>query len=338
MLHMFGDSITYGVGASIAAKAYAAILSLALALTPTNSAISGHMVPDQAHAVYTSNIQENDKVTIMLGTNDERIYGTNASKQEFFRNGLAALAVRAASNTTNAVSGGTYSGTWYNTVAYGIGRYSLDQGSKLTFTVHGPVIYIGYIKQMNNEGEFTVKVDGALKGTYSCGAVGITTYKGLKYGPQLLRIAGLSDTTHTVEIEVVSPSSTSNRVYIDWWGGISPRNPLYIANIPYATSYPSGGSATNVDLYNGEIAGIVSELSGDGLDVQLVDVNSVLKAQDMADAYHPNNSGHQKISNQFLATMGAVPSLSFTEKKVYYGSDNNWYVGDETDKRLIAVP
>jgi lysophospholipase L1-like esterase len=338
MLYLFGDSITYGVGASVASKAYAYLLAIALSGTSGNSAISGAMVPDQATYVYNANITSGDTVTIMLGTNDERIYGTNTAKQEFFKNGLAALAVRASSNTTNAIAGGTYTGTWYNTVAYGVGKHSNVNGSKLTFSVSGPVVYIGYIKQINNGGQFTVKVDGVLKGTYDCIGNGITTAKGLAYGPQLLRIAGLANTTHTVEIEVVSPTATANRVYIDWWGGVAPRNAVYVANIPYATAYVSGGSDANVDAYNSEIASMANALGSDGVDVHLVDVNTSLSDSDMADEYHPNDAGHQKINNKFLSAMGLVPAITYIEKKLYLGSDNNWYVGDSSSKVLISVP
>jgi lysophospholipase L1-like esterase len=334
MIHLFGDSITVGVGASLISKAYAALLIATLGVGADNTAVSGAMVPDQATHVYSSAIASNDTATIMLGTNDERIYQSNVTKQEFFKSGLAALTVYASSNTTKALTSGTYTGTWTNTVAYGIGKHSNVNGSKLNFSVNGPVIYIGYIKQINNGGQFTVKVDGVLTGTYNCTGVGITTAKGLAYGTQLLRIAGLANTSHTVEIEVVSSTATANRVYIDWWGGVSARNAVYVANIPYATTYVSGGSDANVDAYNADIAAIVTELSGDGLNVNLVNVNSVLTDFDMADEYHPNNAGHQKIADKFLNVMGITPTITYTEKKIYFGSDSQWYFGDENNKVL----
>lgn len=294
-----GDSISVGVGASTSAKGWAQILAPTLGGSVVNTAVSGSMVPDQATAFYGKTFVANDKVTLMLGTNDERIYNVNATKQAYFRNGLSALAVYAASTPTKAISSGMYSGTWSNTVAYGIGKMSYTAGSKATFSVTGPVIYLGYIKQVANNGQFTVTIDGVSKGTFSANGDGMTTYLGATYGPQLARFAGLSNAVHSVEIEVVSATDSANRVYIDWWSSNVAKSSVYVGNVPYALSYPSGGSIANVDLYNGEISGMVSQLAGDGLLVYHVDVNSALLPSDMFDAYHPNDSGHLKIFRKF---------------------------------------
>jgi hypothetical protein len=231
----------------------------------------------------------------MLGTNDQRIYGSNTAKQVLFRNGMYALAVYMSTDVTKAISGGIYSGTWGNTVAYGIGKYSDTQGSKLTFSASGPVIYLAYIKQVSNGGQFIVTIDGVNKGTFTSDGAGITTALGMTYGPQLARFDGLGSGSHVVEVEVISPTSSSNRVYIDYWATPSARNQLYIGNIPYATSYPSGGSNANVDAYNDELSRIVSTLSDDGLMVKLVDVNSALTPADMFDPYHPNDVGYLRV-------------------------------------------
>lgn len=296
------------------------------------------MVPDQASAVYSCSATSSDKITLMLGINDERIYGTNSTKQTYFKDGLISLSVYLSSHTTKAINGGSYAGTWGNTTAYGIGKHSYTKGSKLTFTINGPVLYLGYIKQANNGGQFTVKVDGVSMGTFSSNGDGINSNLGLNYGPQLLRFSGLTNSSHSVEIEVVSATSTSNRVYVDWWGTPSSKNTVHLANIPYATAYVSGGSDANVDLYNEEIERIVSTLTADGLDVRLINVNAVLADADMFDEYHPNDSGHEKIANAYLSAMGLPPVLKYYEKKIYLCSDNNWYVGDESSKILISVP
>lgn len=339
MLHLFGDSITYGVGASSTGKSYAKLLATALGVAHSNAAVSGSMVPDQATYVYASSLMASDIATIALGTNDERIYGTNTSKQAYYKSGLSALVAYLAATPIKAVSAGTYSGTWGNTVAYGIGKNSYTNGSKLTFQVSGTVIYLGAIRQAGNGGQFSVKIDGDLKGAFSNNGDGVNTNLGASYGPMLLRFSGLVDALHTVEIEVTSATSSNNRVYIDWWGSnASAKTPVYLANVPYAISYSSGGSSANVDLYNGEVAAIVAELGGDGLPVHLVNINSALSPPDMYDAYHPNDSGHQKICNKFLDVMGLAPSVTYTEMNIYLGSDNNWYVGDGSNKIQITVP
>lgn len=322
MVITFGDSITAGVGASTPSKKWAQLFASSLGAQLINNAVSGGMVPDQAAYVYASNISSNDFATLMLGTNDERIYGENNAKRQLFQSGLAALAAFIASSPIKAIHAGVYSGAWENTYAYEIGKNSYTQGSRCTFSVSGATVLIGYIRQVANYGQFTVKIDGVNQGTFSSNGDGMNTHLGATYGPALLRFAGLTAGDHSVEIEVVSPTSTGNRVYIDWWSGCMPRTTLKLANIPYALAYGSGGSKANVDAYNQSIVQVASDLASYGLSVELIDVNSVLLPTDMFDDYHPNDSGHQKICDAFK---GAPPAITFTSAQLMLGSDGNMY-------------
>jgi lysophospholipase L1-like esterase len=297
-----GDSLTVGYGAS-ASRGWAQMLGSYIGGSVVNTAVSGSMVPDQAAAVYSKNYTSADKATLMLGTNDERIYGSNASKQALFKDGMYALSVYMASHVTKARDSGVYSGAWENTVAYGIGKSSYTNGSKLSFTFDGTTLYLAYIKQVSNGGQFTVKIDGVAKGTFFSDGTGINTALGATYGPQMARFSGLSNAEHHVEIEVISATSSSNRVYIDWWTTPNARTPLFIGNIPYATAYASGGSSANVDAYNEELSTMVNTLSSDGINIRLVDVNSILTASDMYDSYHPNDAGYIKIYTIFQQLM-----------------------------------
>lgn len=336
MIHQFGDSITASVGASVPSRGWAQMLATTLSLPAANSAIAGAMVLDQCDAVYRSSIVPSDVVTIMLGTNDERVYGLNASKRARFISGLSALSVYASTIAKKAASNGSYSGSWSPTVAYGIGKNSYTNGSKLSFTGEGTAIYLGYIKQEANGGTFTVKIDGILKGTFTSDGGGCSSYLGATYGAQLARFDGLSAGTHNVEVEVTSATATANRVYIDWWSSNNVAgSPAYVVNIPYATAYTSGGSNENVDLYNADISAMVSCLRADGLPVHFVGVNSLLSPTDMFDEYHPNDSGHTKIKNAVYVAM--TGGITYSPAEFFKGSDGAWYYDIGSGKQPINL-
>lgn len=321
MLLTFGDSISAGYGASNYSNSFPSLISSRENISIVNKATNGSMVPDQAPFVYGCSKTLAEIATLMLGTNDERIYNSNIGKQRFFADGLLALALYIAASPVIAKSFGNYTGAWEQTYAYGIGKNSQIQGSKLSFSVNGAAVYIGYIRQVGNHGSFRVKIDGEDMGLYSCNGDGITTSHGATYGPAALRFANLSDSLHSIEIEV---ASNGHRVYIDWWSSPNPSLQLKIANIPYALQYRSGGSKENVDSYNLEIKNISDSLKSDGLNVDLVDVNSVLKPIDMFDDYHPNDEGHLKMFKAFSNNQ----VISFEKIDLYLGSDGVLYIGE----------
>lgn len=325
----FGDSISFGYGAIPPTTAFPYLLSNSLGVTLHNFAVSGAMVPDQANSVYSSTPLSDDVVTLMLGTNDERVYGTSAVTKKYFADGLAALAVFIATSPVKAKSSGTYSGVWKDTYAYGIGRYSDQTGSKLNFSCSGTSIYIGYIRQAAITGEFSVKVDGIPCGIFYTNGNNIGTSHGISYGPALARIGNLTDSQHQVEIEVLS-----GRVYIDWWASNAVKSSckLKILNIPYALAYNSGGSNENVDEYNAEIEFLCTLMEQDGLVFELVCVNPALTPGDMYDNYHPNSQGHSKIARLIL---GEPDPVSYTKTELFVGSDGNFYLGE--DKRKILI-
>lgn len=320
-INTFGDSISFGYGASSTSKSYPQLLATSLSTNLVNSAVSGSLVSDQAPFVYANVMGSSDVATLMLGTNDERIYGSNNTLKEFFINGLTALSVFLTTSPVKAIGAGVKVGNWEPTYVYGIGVNSQTAGDTISFTVTGDTGYIGYIRQINNYGQFSVKVDGVDKGTYSCNASGITTPQGVTYGPATVILNDLGEGSHQVEVTVVS---TSGRVYIDWWASAVSVNKLIVGNVPYALNYNSGGSDLNVDAYNQEIDTMVSYLKSKSLDVELANVNSVLTPSDMYDNYHPNDAGHQKMFTEFLSKFSEI---TYTVVDVYLGSDGLFYIG-----------
>jgi len=90
----------------------------------------------------------------------------------------------------------------------------------------------------------------------------------------------------------------------------------------YSSYSPSNnGSDTAVNQFNAIISGVASTLSGDGLNVQYVDVNSYynLSTDVDTDNVHPNDSGHQHIADAFIA---ALNTSTLTQGFVYIGTDS----------------
>jgi lysophospholipase L1-like esterase len=334
----FGDSVTEGYNATSASFAWVNVLGAAIGQTIVNLGKAGDMVPDKADEVYGTSAAAGDVSLLTLGINDQRIYGSDAVKRGYFERGLLAEAVWLATGARQTgISVAAETGTWENTQVYGIGRCARTAGSTKTFQVAGTTIYLGYILQNGQAGAFDVLIDGVSMGSFVTSASPpMTTYHGLSYGPQALRFAGLSAGVHTVQVVV----SAGDRVYVDWVAGneqaVKPR--VLIGTVLRALSYVNGGSDANVDAYNTAIASIVTALQADGLNVTLVDLHAALNiTSDLdTDGLHPNNAGHGKIAAAYQSALGAAP-ITYTEVKVYLGSDGKYYVGDGVEKREIAL-
>lgn len=303
----FGDSITLGDFATTpATQGYVGLLSTALCRPITNFGTSGDMAPDQTGKVYSVKPAYGDISTIMLGVNDQRTYGVNATTLAYFRRGLQNhVAYLGLGNKQFAISSGVYTGTWVNTTPYGIGKNSSTNGSTATFQVYGSVVYIGMIQQDAAPGVFNVIIDGVTVltgGTTQTTGLG-PTVNGVAFGGMLLRFPGLSYVNHNVQIVLTSATAGGNAVYIDWVAGnaqtVKPQ--VYVGNVMYAQSYSAGGSSANVDSYNTVIASLIAELAADGLNVTLVDVHNVvpLNSTYMDGGVHPITPGHALLATAF---------------------------------------
>lgn len=307
----FGDSITLGDFATVpATQGYVGLLSTALCRPITNFGTSGDMVPDQTGKVYSLKPAYGDISTIMLGVNDQRTYGVNATTLSYFRRGLQNhIAYLGLGNKQFGITGGVYTGTWINTTPYGIGKNSSTNGSTATFQVNGTVVYLGMIQQDAAPGTFNVVIDGVTVltgGTTQTTGLG-PTVNGIAYGAMLLRFPGLSSGNHSVQIVVTSATAGANTVYIDWVAGnaqtVKPR--VYVGNVMYAQSYSAGGSSANVDSYNTVIASLIAELVSDGLNTTLVDVHNVvpLNSTYMDGGVHPITPGHALLATAWQGAL-----------------------------------
>ena len=320
-LDMSGDSITAGYGVTAAQK-YATLLGNSLGLPVVNRGVNGAMAGDQSHAAAGVARQADDIATIMVGTNDERVNGTNTTKRGYFVESLRRLMIDAACHYKEPARGPnmTRTGSWSNTQVNSIGVNSNVQGSKITYVTYGTAVYIGYIIQNNAAcagALMEVKVDGVIKGYISCdGTGGSTTANGLTYPAACYRVGGLSNAGHTVEVTVVS---SGKYCYVDFIHGNSGQNgaKTFISNIIRMTpaGYAAyGGSDANVQDYNAYINAIVNEGIADGLKVKLVDNYSTVNPNTMllSDGIHPNATGHQTIANTFYNQINVpVPVVTY---------------------------
>ena len=356
--YAFGDSLTDGSGADapIHTNGYAWKLATRLGLPLTNFAHGGDMVPDQVGRAYSIRPAADDLFTIMLGVNDERIYGVDATKQGYFRDGLRALVTwLALGQRTLAVNGGVETGnSWTNTALYGIGRRATAVGDSKIFTNTGSVAYLSMIIAPSTLCTYTLTKDGSVIGSFDANAPGVTSYNGWPYSERLHRIVGL------VPGDQIGITMTGGSYcYVEWFGDNNqagkPR--VFVGNVVRQVSggpqgYAMwGGSDANVAAYNVDVAQTVVDLHADGLDVTLVDVWSVVNTTtdiwQPVDGIHPTQSGHNKMADTFYnAIMGAGPppgdSFTFTLAPVYRRlnngtTDGTFWIDDGASRKQLPV-
>lgn len=337
-LFAFGDSITAFAGATSAAKAFISQLALALGLSLDNSGVSTAMCIDQGSALLSKAPVAGEVSTVWFGTNDQAKYDTDPAKRGFYIDCMRAYAVRLSTSPMLAtpINGVTYSGSWGSSYAYGTYGASAP-GSKATFSTTGNSVALGFIRQFNNSGTFRVRIDGTDKGVFPIGG-DVRTLLGSSFGPMALTFSGLGAGNHNVSLEVVS-ADPQNVVFFQWFSAMQPKSKVIIGNVPHAIAYTYGGSAANVDAYNADLASLVASLSALDLDVSLADISSALSPSDFADNVHPNDSGHAKTYQAFYgAASGTTPpiSITYSETKLYLGSDNKFYAS--RNGKLVVVP
>lgn len=333
----YGNSIANGHGVT-AAQAYRSMVGASLGLPVVNRSADGAMAADQALLLWTVPTDPADLHTVMLGTNDQSIYGTDPARRAAFIAFLMACVVgRAAPSHVNGRSMTLAGAGWGNTTAPGnaIGVVSSQAGATATAAVTGTAVYVQTIIQNPGSPSANVVIDGVVAGAigFNGAAIG-NTQNGAAYAPAMVRFGGLSSGPHMVQIVITS--TNGHNFYVDAIIGSDQltKPKVCVSNIPREGA--SFGTDANVAAYNAAIAAMVSQLSGDGLAVFLVDSCAAIDpAADLLDGIHPNAGGHAKIAAAFLSVIdgGAQP---ITYEPVYYGSDHRLYAGDGAARRPIS--
>lgn len=291
-MQTFGDSITVGTGASSTIKSYVGLM------TPVNQGVSGEQAGDLSNLIQTN--ASADRYTVMIGTNDVRIYKDTLKKEHFrrfFRECLSWL-----SNPIKVLAKDmVMTGAWANTTVNSFGRYTLQTGASIKTTVTGSKIFIGTIIQNSASAvsSANVLIDGVLAGTLSCD--GYTTIMNTQNGASYAAACEVfyaAAGAHLVEI--VNTSLTGKYLYINYIATEQVSPPVYVSNIIKLSStvYASLGiTSAATDSYNAIIAAVLQDFPA-----KLINNYSVIDPTiHLADGVHPNNAGHQIIYNNFIA-------------------------------------
>lgn len=282
-----------------------------------NQAVSSAFVCDQTRFIYSTPIISRTLTIYDIGVNDMDFYYTDVDKQAIFANEhLATIAYLSIPDNKKILANSssvTYTGTWTNG-KYSISKQTSGNGNTATFSITGTTVIVSTTVGDGLTGGFTIKIDGALQGTYTNGTVAsmITNNgSGINYGPSIKIFTGLSNTIHTVVIT----TTNANAVFFDWAAGVdtTTSNPrVYVSNLIYqnATGNPYPINNPNVDAYNGFISNNIGILTGLGLNLTLIDINSVINPATDVGAFglHPNDAGYAKIATKILST---IPSTFY---------------------------
>lgn len=321
---VFGTSVENpGVGASVpSVTSWVPQVKKATSWTIINNAVTGSYVCDQTASVYNTTVGSTTVSLIgVLGINDENNYQVNATKEVIFQKEheaiIAFLSVPDA-NKTKATSGSvTYSGSW-TTGKYTISKSTTTNGATATLSLTGTEVLISATIGDTFTGSWTESIDGTIVGTYNNASGTTMAGNTVNYGPTIHIYTGLSNTSHTI----VLTSTSANAFYFDWAAGLNGTSlgpVVYDANLYYQsqTNNPFVINKSTTDTYNGFISANITQLSGFGLNVNKVDVNSVVDSLTDINTgsgigIHPNDLGYAKIFNKFMAvinpTLYAPPS------------------------------
>jgi lysophospholipase L1-like esterase len=330
---MVGDSFTDGTGASDSAHKWANLFKAAKGLSGVaNVAVGGSMVWDQAAIALQRAVALGDTNTMLLGFNDQRVYGSNASRRQSWSRSYMALAWWLATtnaqkifyNSPRVTLGGSGGSHWGGAGAYpnlgGIGQTiiaSTTVGDYIDIKITGRVGYVVCLAQNGNNATYSIAGDGNVRGVYSA-LQDLPTVLGKTFGPVLHRVEFGSDGDHTIRLKVESIPDGSSAVDFVAAGGSSrvrdEKAPMLACGsisrcttAGYAVN-PAGASDATTAAYNDVIASVVSQLASDGLNIALAHSGDLDPSTDLwGDGVHPDDDGHAFIAKMFREAVAQHP-------------------------------
>lgn len=321
----FGDSLTEGDLPSGARNlTYPWAVSSAAGRYANVLAIAGSNTADQAPYIYGYTPQPGSRTFIMLGCNDRIMRGDSVADQAIYSGSLGALLYWLAGSPQPAASSASWSfpaGTWNAPEAYGIGKYTAENGAQAQVTFSGDIFTLGYLLYDSGLGpvlgSFTVTIDGVEKGSF-CEVPPAKIAAGpnnVPYIPALARIAGCGPGEHTALITVTGPEGSY--VFLDWAGaGGTNGVPTYLLTIPRCAptyglpiplNYPTQDES--VAVYNAIIDDLAAQAVADGLtNVSLIDTVPWLNpACDLGpDGLHPTQQGQMNLAACVIAALNEM--------------------------------
>lgn len=316
-LFAFGDSITLASpgGASAPAKGYAALAAAAKGWQLVNTGISGAQIADMADPVMRRIVNADSRSIGLVGFNDNYVRGLPGIEPcaETLKALAAWLGIPESRKLRGVSPAIGYAGSWQLVGAYGatMGRVASYAGDTARFIASGSTIYVALTRFAvgSHGGAVSIAVDGRQAGTWSCEG-GQNSYLGTWHSPMLARIPGLSAGEHEVVVTV-----TAGYVTLLWAAGLggdtcAARPAVYVGNCLRldATGYGWGTAGANdstVAAYNAAILAATDTLRADGLNVVYVDACAAYDPAlyIAADHTHPNDQGHARIAQAYLALM-----------------------------------
>ena len=319
----FGDSNTKCNVLTDPTWGYPYLIANGTGKTLTNHGASGAEVADLFTPVYTYGRGSDALKTLMIGTNDAQLRGTNG--RAYFRAALLGNLAWLTCPTTRILrwddAALTYAGPWANAGAYGGCKRSDSIGSSVSGSVAGRTVYVGFVTLATGE-QTTVEIDGVSVFSGAVTPLYASTQNGLFYGISAMRFTGLSRASHTVK--VTHSSGTAGNLYFAFMSGAGlagdtlPQCCL-IPNIPYQSF---GGE---YDAYNAIAADVGSVLRGDGLNLIVVNPYSWFVSADFKDALHLDYSGHSKLAGGIAAALGITVGRYLPAAATGLAKGMQWY-------------
>lgn len=329
----FGDSITFGVGATTAANDYCSLIGMEYGVTATNLGVSGDNSADMTYRIFISTLNPGDSsnriVTTMIGTNNIGILASNFERYQYASHtwlGLSSTNKILAGNASVALTGTTAADTTFanaNGISCTTGPCTLTYSASVG---NSGAFYIWYKTVLTGGTTFSVTVDSVTATDTTTGLTTVNTLFPSGTGPittpTAVALARFQTTNGTHSIVVTVPTGT---VIIGF--GFPPNNRYRGASAPrvyMGMVIPQQNYANNSGVVANNAADVVvaKQLWADGLNVALVDTyNAVDGDLDMTGTLtqncpastgaglHPNNCGHRHIAGMFEAAIGAVAPI-----------------------------
>jgi len=294
----FGDSITAG---DILID-YFGLVRTATGWTGVNHGIGGSTAYRQGVQIYALSVGQSTLSSSFIGTNDTSFLTTTA-RETAWRRILEAEYIWLLTPTKSLGQALSVTGTWANSdINPSFGIKSATNGSTATASVSGSTVYVGFWATLNNAASVNVTIDSVDKGQFTPATL-YTDSQSLSTAPFAIRISGLSSGTHTVVVTLTAANAST--LYLDYitsnGNQLTGAGPVLYVLTPYLTASETIAQRNTV-VSNIQIA--VSEISSDGLGIQLVNVTDACEANcHNGDGIHPDAAGYQIIANAMLAAI-----------------------------------
>lgn len=335
----FGDSYTYGVGASPSSNKYISLLETALSMTANNVGESGTGIMDVQFKMYRDfaafGQSNRHPTTLLIGFNDYLKSASGSATQAMFPWAFRAAIFNHFLDTAIASNDGglTTTGSWSTfdlSASYpqkskyllsGAGRLSVAStaGDSKTYNFDGPNVgffFLGANGTTQDYGRLKVEIDGVAVDTVDENGIADNQTVFANSGSRTedlvgaaVTYIGLTNGSHTIKLTLLDNKNTN----LDAFGIMeipTASQSMVVGSIQKLQSAGytamSAGTPKNdagVDATNAIIQAVVNEFRVLGYPVIFNDVNAFTNpASDIdTDNIHWNNSGHSHGKDSFRA-------------------------------------